>query len=436
MSNKSKTNFLLPSLWFLLALLVWNISAKVTVQDGSAVIAKTQNMGAETAFTLLEKIKEGQDLLRRSPPLQFFEQEKTVKIAVGKKKFRLLKQNDLVRQETALAILNTKTGQVFEKRYWLEKSEIEKANGLRRYYLENGENIPHFNSKNPGETFQVITNWWNNFNSDQNVVNLADNEQKKDRYIIIADKFLLKNENFAYPEDITGGKYSDLVYTPYSDLLHKPELVAEGKKFIEENVAGAFVQLRALGVESAAFPGKLVADSVSQIFVKNIFLTEQSDPRMLLLSDDEGRKVAERVLVLLGANKEHAFRYTFSKTGALGLGQIMPSTYSSVVKRYPAARLLKDVDIGRADVKNAIMASVLVFDDHLATVLGGLSKNQINLFSSKTSKDPDFVNQVRAALYNGGPSKYKASTATISLAVRETVDFVKKYKIIRDLNLF
>ncbi len=431
---KTKVNLLFLSLLTMLFLVVWSISTKA--QDGNTVTITRPQEETKPVFTLLEKIKEGQELLRNSPPLQFVEQEKTTKVAAGKKKFRLVKRSEIIRQESALAILDTKSGNVFEKRYWLEKDEIEKANDLRRYYLENSDNVPHFNSKDPNETFKVVTSWWNNFNSDQGIINVADSEQEKDRYIIAANKFLLKNENFAYAEDVTGQKYSDLIYTPYSTALHQPELIAEGKNFVGENVSKAFSQLKTLEVESAAFPEKLVADSISETFVKNIFITEQSDPRMLLLSDDEGRKVAERVLVLLGANGNRAFRYTFSKTGALGLGQIMPGTYSSIVKRYPDAQLLKDIDIGRVDVKNAIMASVLVFDDHLATVLGRLSKNQRNLFNSKSAKDPDFVNQVRAAAYNGGPSKYKASTATISLAVRETVDFVKKYKMIRDLKLF
>ena len=184
------------------------------------------------------------------------------------------------------------------------------------------------------------------------------------------------------------------------------------------------------------FPGQLVAEVVSTRFVKTLFLNEQIDPQRIFLSEDGGLKLAERVFVRLGTNQEKTFRYTFSKTGALGLGQIMPRTYASIVKAYSAAKLIKDIDIGRVDIQNGIMATILTLDDHLATVFNRMSNAERNKFEAKLKDNPDFINEVRAAIYNGGPSKYRPTTATISLQVRETVDFVRKYKMVRDLKLF
>ena len=173
----------------------------------------------------------------------------------------------------------------------------------------------------------------------------------------------------------------------------------------------------------------------SQTFVKNIFLTEQTDPKMMLLSNDGGLELAERVLIRLGTNGEKAFRYTVSKTGASGLGQIMPGTYNSIVKQYPSAQLIQNIDIGRVDIKNAIKASTLVFDDHSSTVVGRVnsSSKAKRIFERKTQ---DEIDEIRAAIYNGGPGKYKYLTGDISTAVTETVLFVRKFKMIRRLDLF
>jgi len=197
---------------------------------------------------------------------------------------------------------------------------------------------------------------------------------------------------------------------------------------------------------SKAFPQKLVVDTLEETFVKNILLTEQTDPSMILLSEDDGKKLVERVLIRLALNGERAYRYTFSKTGASGLGQIMPKTYSYVdpktkqgkgtVQLYPGANLIKDVNIGRIDVVNAIMTSVLVFDSHLGDAFRNLTKSQKTKLDKKLIVEPDFVNEVRAAVYNGGASKYRPATATIYAGIIETVLFVRKYKMIRELKLF
>ena len=165
---------------------------------------------------------------------------------------------------------------------------------------------------------------------------------------------------------------------------------------------------------------------------------------MMLLATDGGLELAERVLIRLGTNGEKAFRYTVSKTGASGLGQIMPKTYSNphkdpnkwgVLERYPLARLIKNVDIGRVDIKNGIKGTVLVFDMKLSEIEARVatSSKAKNIWASKTSAQKE---EAMAASYNGGSSKYKHLTGNISTAVTETVLFVRKFQMIRGLNLF
>src|SRR3989338_2477968 len=406
------------------------IIGETTNRDLQAII-QTDTTSQQINFLTIEKIMEGQEKLKKSSPLKFVEKITKKRLKSGKS----TTTTEFLKKEVALAVLDTKTGEVFEKRYWLDEKEVEKANSIRRKYLENKENLPHFTSENPAETFQITTNWWNNFNSDLSIADSSKPEEER-RYIIIGNKFLLGNDNFAYFSEQTGDNYSDMVYVPYSPELHRQEFVEIGKNLMDKKVAEAFRKLRSLGVKSKAFQEKLVADSIEEKFVKTILLTEQTDTSMILLSEDDGKKLVERVLIRLALNGERAYRYTFSKTGASGLGQIMPKTYKSVNRSYPEAKLITDTDIGRIEVVNAIMASVLVFDDHIKDAFRNLTKSQKAKLDKKLAVEPDFINEVRAAVYNGGASKYRPATATIYAGVRETVLFVRKYKMIRELKLF
>ena len=113
----------------------------------------------------------------------------------------------------------------------------------------------------------------------------------------------------------------------------------------------------------------------------------------------------------------------------------MPGTYQTVPKTYPEANLIKDVDIGRADFKNGLKATFLILDMKLSEIEANVkkSKKAKAIWDAKTLEQKQ---EAIAASYNGGSSKYKPLTGTISLAVRETVDFVRKFKMIRDLGLF
>src|SRR3989344_5313303 len=187
-------------------------------------------------WNLADKITEAKELLEQSPPLRFIEESKK------DKKGRVVKKNgkpviELVSKEVALAILDTRTGGIVEKRYWLDMSEINKASDLRKKYQNNPDNLPKFRSENPGEEFQVVNNWWNSFNSDWSI---SVNGTVEGRYVVAADKYLMVNEDLAYPEDRTGLKYSDVVYVPYSPALKDKTLVAAGKAFLNEHVRQAF----------------------------------------------------------------------------------------------------------------------------------------------------------------------------------------------------
>ena len=108
-------------------------------------------------------------------------------------------------------------------------------------------------------------------------------------------------------------------------------------------------------------------------------------------------------------------------------------------KGYSSAQLIKDVDIGRVDVKNGIKATALVLDDHLAGVKNrayAKGKTARKIFDALS---PEKVEEVRGMAYNGGPTKYNTSTGGLNIKSRgasETVGFIQKFRMIRDLNLF
>lgn len=439
MNSKLNFVFVLMALVLGLILFVNSLSAQ-DIFPSRVIEVRGLILPVQNERNLVDKIEEAKQLLENSPPLQFKEEpQKDKKGRIIKKKGRLVME--ITEKEIALAVLDTETGQVFEKRYWLNMAEINKANDLRKKYLDNPDHLPIFRPADADEEFRAVSNWWNSFNSDISVIKEG---TASGRYIVAANKYLMSNDDLVYPEERTGAKYSDIVYVPHSKAIQVLMLIASGKDFINENVRQVFEELTQAGVMSRAFPGKLVTETISPTFVKNILINEHSDPKLTLISADSAKYQAERVLVRLGTNGGKAFRYTVSKTGASGLGQIMAKTYSNpnrdpnkrgALESYPSAGLIKDVDIGRVDIKNGIKATILVFDMKRSEIEAKVktSAKAKKIWASKTLAQKE---EVMAASYNGGSSKYKYLTGNISTAVTETVLFVQKFRMIRDLNLF
>lgn len=434
-------NFLIRKSFFVVAGVILGLVSFVVINKDSlpertieisGPTIDLKNIAVSEYLNLSEKIKEGTELLENSPVLGIEEYVTENVCFITGKTYRGL------RKEISFAILDKDTGVVFEKRCWFSKEDIKEAEIFGGSLEKISDFLGLGNKKNEGdiinEELNLVINWWNGHNSDIAIKSLNPKD-KEGRYIIVANKYPMLNDYLAYPQDRTGKKYSDIIYVPYSGALHTQELIDEGRNFLNESVDTAYRELGEEGVQSVAYPGKLVIDTVSPVFVKNIFLTEQTDPSLIFLAQDGGRKLAERVLVRLGTNKEKAFRYTYSSVGALGLGQIMPATYSNIRNFYPRAELIKDKNIGRVDIINGIKATILVFDDHFATVLKKLGDNKSGA-SSLSKKLPAEIEEMRAAIYNGGPGKINAQTAAISSAIEETVSFVAKFKMIRSLGLF
>lgn len=374
-------------------------------------------------WELLDKVEDCKEMLKNSPPLEFVESRGT-----------------LIRKQIALCILNIETGDIFEKRYWLENKDIDKANDLRGNYLPNPNNLPRFSPVNPTDDFEIINVRWNSWNSNWNI---EVPNSKSDIYVVLGDKYSVSNSPYIiYPEEKTGPKYSDITYAPYSEGVHDAEAVQKGRDYINQKVDAVFDELRNLNVMSRAFPGKLVVDTMSKEFVKSILLVEQTDPDAILnkaKTDEEKRKVAEIVLVRYALNGDKTFRYTMSSAGALGPAQIMAATGNSIFKSYPAANLIKDINIARVDMGNAIKVQILVFDDHLSEVIEKVNNSGSRARQVFNGLTEDQLDEVRGMIYNGGASKYNLATGGINMRMpkaEETLGFIQKLRVIRYLKLF
>ena len=358
---------------------------------------------------------------------------------------------DLVKKQLALAVLNMTSGEVFEKRVWVKEEEIKN-------YKKTGTMI--FKPVMSGETLDIQPKWWNSFNTFYEVHPVKSGEAGAEQFdgvknrpdlVVVANKYLLPSSYIVGLPESLKTKYTDIIYAPYSTSIHLPEIIAAGKRYLDDNVNLAFGQLNLAGVVSHSSPGlprqgrgELVTAMIGKEFIKNIILVEHIDPGGFSAAADGGKELTERVLVIIGANQNFAYRYTGSPAGASGLAQFIKPTYDTIVSKYPDARLIKDYNFGMADHANAIKAMVLFFDNY---------KNDID--NKVTRRDIigqiGITEEMLAAAYNGGPNKVVRSVNKYGLAwvsgqfdlprakavfKQETLTYIQKFRSIKGLDIF
>lgn len=365
------------------------------------------------ASGLLVKIKEGITLLQKSAPLDY-ETKRTVV-----KKGLKIKSGDLVRKQIALAILNKNTGEILEKRVWVSEQDIKN-------YKKTG--ILELEPVDSGDGLDIQVQWWNSFNSFYEITG-------RPELVVVANKYLFPNEYLADLPERSSGKYTDIVYSPYSKQLHLPELIDAGRQYLEKQIDLAFGQLNTDGVISHSAPGLAATQSVTQDFIKNIILVEHMDPGAFALASDGGKELGERVLAVIGANQEKAYRYTGSPAGASGLAQFIKSTYNTTVAAYPQAHLIKNYHLGMADHVNAVKAMVLFFDSRKKEIAGRVVRRDI-------IESLGITEEMLAAAYNGGSGKvvrsvnaYGFAWLTGKIFRQETLDYIKKFQSVKTLDI-
>lgn len=366
-------------------------------------------------LNLLSKIKEGLALLKKSPPLKY----------------------DTLRKQISLAILDKNTGEIFERRVWVSENEIKNYKKTGTINLEPAElwkSDLHSYYESP---ISIVVRWWNSFNTNYEI-------PEHPELVVIANKYLFPSSYLSGLPERSAGQYTDIVYAPYSDKLKLSEIIEAGKKYLEKSINQALAELDAKRVTSLSDAHTLVTAGINKDFISNIILVEHIDPDSFNLADDGGKELSRRVLTIIGANQNFAYRYTGSPAGASGLAQFIKSTYDLIVARYPQAKLIKNYNAGMADHVNAIKAMVLFFDNHKKDIAGKITRRDI-------VQSLGITEEMLAATYNGGPSRVASSVNKFGLAWissqlqlptsakvlrRETINYIKKFQAIKSLDLF
>jgi hypothetical protein len=237
--------------------------------------------------------------------------------------------------------------------------------------------------------------WWNGFNSAINIL-------KPEHTVVVAILYALESERRSL------FSRNAILYTPYSSALMQPALVEAGRIYLLEKIAIARQELK--HIASQAFPGQSLANSPAftpEDYLK-VIVTEQMDPgRFYSIVSDSVRlnrqqntdltRLAERILVIVGANREDAYRFTGSCAGARGITQFTPTGMRVVWDSYPSAGISRNFHKATSDQVSAVKAEICLLDKYLSEIAGEYPK----LIGS------GFEKYAAAAAYNGGPERVK-----------------------------
>jgi hypothetical protein len=221
-----------------------------------------------------------------------------------------------------------------------------------------------------------------------------------------------------------GLSFREVVYTPYSEGLDIPEVRRAGFEYLKNILARAkhdLIRKRVTPLSASSF----IADDVSL----TLAIIEHIDPLKFESVEFTTEKLIHETLVILGTNKENAYRYSASKAGARGLFQFIPDTYRRIARLYPRAELKRDFIPGMEDHENAAKASFLLFDADMRILSNG-EKEQI-------LSQPQALGRFLASAYNCGSAKTKGTMDRhgenwCSRVPGETQIYLKKYDAVWD----
>lgn len=183
-----------------------------------------------------------------------------------------------------------------------------------------------------------------------------------------------------------------LTYTPHSSEVRTPEVVTSGVGYLSSVASRAYAELRAQNVYSKAFPKMLVSDIASFNYNHQVRLAliEHLDLTEFILDPSW---TLQRLLTVVGLNREGTSGYTCSNASACGLMQFTAPTYKQVYTTYPRANIVKDFSLGARDHLNSMKAAILLHDLNLASL--------IKVFGTSIASDPN-LEEYLAAAYNTG----------------------------------
>lgn len=192
------------------------------------------------------------------------------------------------------------------------------------------------------------------------------------------------------------GGFKEVVYTPYSEGIDIPVVRKAGLDYLRDVIGDAKNDLLRRRVNPRSC-NSFIDDDISVVLA----IIEHIDPGKFASGKYTPEKLINETLVILGANKQNAYRYSRSKAGAMGLFQFMPGTYKRIMNLYPQAGLNRDFVRGMEDHQNAAKASFLLFDADMH-VLNETRKQRL-------LEDPPALGRFLASSYNCGPGRTRGS---------------------------
>ncbi len=253
-------------------------------------------------------------------------------------------------------------------------------------------------------SIHYTVDWWNGFNSSITIT-------EPPNTAVVAMLYALEpnRERFLGQDAI--------IYTPYSNALLQEELVEAGKNYLMGVIQQARQELA--HVPSRSFPGMSLANSpvFSDEDYYNLILTEQMDPGRFRsiaagaweFTDEqttELTRLADRILVIIGANQEDAYSFTGNYASARGLTQFTPMGMKVVWGQYPDSGIPRDFRDATSNHVSAIKAEICLLDHDLAA----LASVHPALIGSGVEMP------AAGASYNGGPARVRYGLQNFGLA--------------------
>jgi hypothetical protein len=190
-----------------------------------------------------------------------------------------------------------------------------------------------------------------------------------------------------------GDSYQEAVYTAYAPELDTKTMRNAGMDYLRHLQRLAYDHIKDHDVRSRVAPNLTVAEEIPTSMVLRLMITEHIDPLHMKYVGIE--QCVHEVLFTLAANRSHAYAYSRSSAGALGLPQFMEDSYQMVRANYPKALLEPNFELGIGDLRNAVLASVLLLDLELTN----LPQDYLKRFTESSQKFAAFL----AAGYNRNP---------------------------------
>ncbi|QQR61042.1 transglycosylase SLT domain-containing protein [Candidatus Uhrbacteria bacterium] len=256
----------------------------------------------------------------------------------------------------------------------------------------------------------------------------SDYQSEDPTHLVVAVRYPIHYE-IKEGKKVIAYETEQVVYTPYSTTLHQPEIIARGKKVVDDLIANALTDLRTRGIKSRAQPDKLVADVIDTELLTSIAVIEHTDSSALRR---DPAAAVERVYATIGLNPGVAYNYSRSSAGALGLFQFIPSTYNSLAKQ--GYGLKQNFEDGMRDHENAMKAAAIYMDIILSQFPADVRAANTNF------KTFEYI----AAGYNGGYGRVRRAIQIWEDQINgvlkpheilrrarlqpETIDYVKKLR--------